>query len=87
MLKNVLKELSIARAFSVSNIARTLNTSEALVEESINQLSRMGYIVEDMGSPSCETTCSGCSMKSLCNTTPLKTISLTEKGRALLENI
>ena len=84
MLKNVLKEISIAKIFSTSVIAQNLNITEALVEEAIEQLSRMGYIEEDMGSPTCETKCSGCSISS-CNTTPLKTLSITKKGSKLLE--
>ena len=84
MLKDVLKEISIAKVFSISVIAKSLNITEALVEEAIEQLSRMGYITEDMGSPTCETKCSGCSVTS-CNTIPLKTLSITKKGNKLLE--
>ena len=84
MLKDVLKEISRAKVFSISVIAKTLNITEALIEEAIEQLSRMGYITEDMGSPTCETKCSGCSVTS-CNTIPLKTLSITEKGNKLLE--
>ena len=83
MLKDVLKEISIARIFSKQVIAQNLNKTEALVEEAIEQLSRMGYITEDMGSPTCETKCSGCSISS-CNVTPLKTLSITDKGSKLL---
>lgn len=83
MLKDVLKEISIARIFSKQVIAQNLNITEALVEEAIEQLGRMGYITEDMGSPSCETKCSGCSVSS-CNVIPLKTLSITDKGSKLL---
>lgn len=86
MLKDILKEISIAKVFSISIIAKNLNTTESLVEEAIEQLSRMKYIAEDMGSPTCETKCSSCPMSS-CNTTPLKTISITSKGEKLLKNI
>lgn len=86
MLKGILKEISVAKIFSIPNIAKNLNTSEALVEEGIDQLSRMGYLIEDMGSPTCETKCSGC-MISHCNTIPLKTLSITEKGEKLLINV
>ncbi len=87
MLKNILKEISEAKIFSISLIANNLNISEALVEDAVEQLLRMGYIVEDMGSPTCETKCSGCSMKSLCKVVPIKTVSITDKGKKLLENI
>lgn len=85
MLKDVLKEISIAKAFSQSAIAKNLDISEAMVEGAIEELSRMGYITEDMGSPTCETKCSGCSISS-CNTPPLRTLSITHKGSKLLEN-
>jgi len=87
MLKDVLREISLAKLFSISLISKSLNISESLVEEAIEQLSRMGYIMEDMGSPTCETKCSGCTMSSMCNTIPLKTISITDKGKRLLENM
>lgn len=85
MLKDILKEISIAKVFSKSLIAKNLNISETMVEDAIKQLSRMGYITEDMGSPTCETKCSGCSISS-CNTIPLKTLSITDKGSRLLES-
>lgn len=85
MLKNILKEISIAKIFSKSLIAKNLNISESMVEDAIEQLSRMGYITEDMGSPTCETKCSGCSISS-CNVIPIKTLSITDKGSKLLEN-
>lgn len=85
MLKKVLKEIKDAKVLSISDIAEYLGTSEAMVEGAIDQLDRMGYIDEDMGSPTCETKCSGCRLSS-CNTIPLKTVTITDKGRKLLEN-
>ena len=85
MLKDVLREISQAKILSTSTIAQDLDLSEAMVEGAIEQLSRMGYVHEDMGSPTCETQCSGCSMSS-CNSIPLKTLSITDKGSKLLEN-
>ena len=85
MLKDILREISIAKVFSKSIIAKNLNISESMVEDAIGQLSRMGYITEDMGSPSCATKCSGCSISN-CNVIPLKTLSITDKGSKLLEN-
>ena len=85
MLKDILKEISQAKIFSTSVIAQDLDISEGIVEDAIQQLSRMGYIHEDMGSPTCETKCSGCPMSS-CNSIPLKTLSITDKGSKLLES-
>ena len=87
MLKNVLKEISNSKIFSIPLMAKSLNISESLAEEAVRELLRMGYIIEDMGSPTCETKCSGCSMKAFCNTVPIKTVSITDKGKKLLEII
>lgn len=85
MLKDVLREISTASIFSISKIGTTLNISEDMVNELVGQLVRMGYLIEDLGSPSCETKCSGCSISS-CNTIPLKIYSVSTKGKSLLNN-
>lgn len=86
MLKDVLKEISNSRVLDLSDIAKNLSITESLVEELIDQLERMGYIKEDMGSYSCESKCSSCKVSN-CNTTPLKTLSITNKGEKLLKTI
>lgn len=83
MLKDVLREISTASVFSISKMAIALDISEDMVNELVNQLVRMGYLIEDMGSPSCETKCSGCFVSS-CNTIPLKMYSISTKGKSLL---
>ena len=85
MLKDVLKEINNASVFSLAKIGNTLNLSEDMVDELVGQLVRMGYLIEDMGSPTCETKCSGCFVSS-CNTIPLKMYSVSTKGKALLNN-
>ncbi|MFA5523051.1 MAG: winged helix-turn-helix transcriptional regulator [Tissierellales bacterium] len=87
MLKDVLKEIFNAKAFSISLIAKNLNISEGLVEDSVKELLRMGYIIEDMGSPTCDTPCSGCAMKAFCNSVPIKIYAIADKGKKLLKNI
>ena len=85
MLKDVLREINNASVFSLSKIGASLNISEDMVDELVGQLVRMGYLIEDMGSPTCETKCSGCFVSS-CNTIPLKMYSVSTKGKALLNN-
>ncbi|NLK42844.1 MAG: hypothetical protein GX300_00415 [Tissierellia bacterium] len=87
MLKDVLKEISRIRVYSTSTIADSLDIDEELVKEAIFQLIRMGYIVEDETSPTCEVKCSGCAYSSICNTKAIKTFSITDKGRLLLNKI
>ena len=86
MLKDVLKEINESKVFSKTLISKNLNINEALVEDAINQLIRMGYIVEDTGLPTCQHKCSGCSTSS-CSTTSLKTVNITDKGKKLLGNL
>ena len=86
MIKDILKEISIAHVLDTSKIAKKLNISIALVEQAIEQLSRMGYISEDMGSHSCETKCSSCPLAN-CDSIPLRTLTITEKGINALDNM
>lgn len=79
MLLNVLKQIKEARIYSKPLIAKNLNVSEEVLEDMINQLIRMNYIKEELGSPTCSSKCSGCSVSS-CNTIPIKMLSLTLKG-------
>ena len=83
MLKNVLREIYEARIYSPALIGKNLNVSENMIEELVAQLIRMGYISEDLGSPTCQSKCAGCSISS-CNTIPIKMIIVTEKGKSLL---
>ena len=85
MLKNILKEISEARIFSKSLIAKNLDISEGMIDDLVNQLIRMGYVIEDLGSPTCESKCSGCSISS-CKTIPIRTLSITDKGKRLLNS-
>lgn len=86
MLKDVLKEISNSRVLDISAIAKNLNITSALLTELISQLERMGYLSEDMGSHTCETKCSSCSVSS-CNIIALKTLSITKKGEELLKTL
>ena len=85
MLKNVLKEIGQTNLYSPLVISRTLNISEEMVEEAVSQLIRMGYIIEDESSPTCETSCSKCPYSTSCNTVTVKTYSISAKGNILLK--
>lgn len=84
MLKEVLRLMDESGALLKSKIARHLNITEKLLEDLIEQLIRMKYLQEDLGSPTCQTKCSGCSLSS-CNTTPVKMYKITQKGKDLLK--
>ncbi len=79
MLKEVLKEIKDAKVYSKQQISKNLGVSENVLDDMIKTLVRMGYLNEDLGSPTCETKCAGCSVSS-CNTIPIKMLGITEKG-------
>lgn len=83
MLKDVLKEIKEVKVYSKPLIAHNLHISEEALDDMLRQLIRMGYLSEDLGSPTCESKCSGCHVSS-CNTIPIKMLSITKKGEKLL---
>lgn len=83
MLKDVLKEIKEVKFYSKPLIAHNLKVSEEILEDMLKQLIRMGYLSEDLGSPTCESKCAGCHVSS-CNTIPIKMLSITSKGEKLL---
>ena len=85
MLKEVLIEIKDAKIYSKSLIGKNLNISEGMVDDLTSQLVRMGYVKEELGSPTCQSKCSGCAVSS-CRTIPIKTYSITTKGERLLKN-
>lgn len=86
MLKDVLKEINETKGFSKSTIAKGLNITEGMVDDLINQLIRMGYLNEILGSPHCDTPCKSCAYAKSCNTNPIKMYSVSNKGKELLES-
>jgi predicted transcriptional regulator len=85
MLKEVLMEIKSSRIYSKALIAKNLNVSEEMVDDLTSQLVRMGYIKEDLGSPTCQSKCSGCTVSN-CRIVPIKTYSISPKGERLLNN-
>ena len=85
MLKNILKEIGDSRVFSKSKLAQDLDISEAMIDDMISQLIRMGYLAEDLGSPTCQTVCGSCPYARSCNINPIKMYYLSEKGKNYLK--
>lgn len=85
MLKDVLKSMDESGALLKSKLSKELNITEEMLEDLIEQLVRMNYLDEDLGSPTCETKCSSCPLSS-CNTTPVKMYKITSKVEHLLNN-
>lgn len=85
MLKDVLREINNSNYISKANIAIKLNKSEHLIEDAFFQLNRMGYIKREKTINSCNLKCSKCPYSNSCNNIPIKSITITEKGKKLLE--
>ena len=85
MLKDILKEVNDSQVFSKKDISKKLDISEEMIDSGMEQLVRMGYIIEDMGSPICESKCSSCAF-SRCSTIPIKMFTITDKGKKLIIN-
>lgn len=84
MLKELLLEISNANYLSKLGLAEKLNLPVGLVEDGLEQLVRLGYLQEDGDVQDCGLPCGKCPYASMCRTTPLKTVSLTDKGKDLL---
>ena len=84
LLKEVLKSMDETGTLVKNKMSKDLNISEDFLDDLIEQLIRMGYLTEDLGSPTCETKCKSCPLAS-CNTTPVKRYQISEKGRDLLD--
>ncbi len=85
MLKQLLIEINNADYVSMLNLAGKLDRPVSLVEEGFAELVRLGYLAEDTGSNCYDLPCGKCPYASLCQKEPLKTWTITKKGRALLE--
>jgi hypothetical protein len=84
MLKDILRKMDGLEGFSKSAIALDFHISEEMVEDLLGQLVRMNYLKENLGSPSCETSCGKCPYAKVCHTVPVKMYSITDKGKNLL---
>lgn len=87
MLKETLDIINKSSLYSDSLISERLNVTKDMANALVQDLIRMGYLLEEMGSPSCETSCNRCPYARSCNSTPVKTFKLSPKGESLLESM
>lgn len=85
MLKDLLKEINQTKAFSTAHVSKKFKLSEDTVKDMILQLVRMGYLIEDLGTIACETSCGKCPYARICNANPTKLYRLSKKGQKLLQ--
>ncbi len=87
MLKEILNIIAQTNLYSDAFISKKMNISPAMANHMLEELIRMGYLIEDLGSPTCETSCGSCAYARSCNTTPVKTFTISSKGKKLLEDM
>ena len=87
MLKETLKLIDETNLYSDSYISKTLSISKDMAKSLVEDLIRMGYLIEDISSPTCETSCNRCPYARSCNATPVKTFKISSKGSNLLKSI
>lgn len=87
MLKETLKLIDETNLYSDLYISKKLDISKDMAKSLVEDLIRMGYLIEDVGSPTCETSCNRCPYARSCNTTPVKTFKISSKGEKLLKSM
>jgi len=87
MLKEILKVIDRDRFLSIPMLSKELKVSEALIDEGIFELLRMGYIIKEETGESCSTVCARCPFAKTCNKEIIKTYRITEKGQGIIRTV
>lgn len=87
MLKEILNIIDETNLYSDAYISKKMDITPEMANDMVKSLIRMGYLIEDMGSPTCQTTCGNCAYARNCNTTPVKTFTISSKGKSLLKTM
>lgn len=80
MLKDILRTINRDGYLSRSLLATELGISEEMIDEGINQLLRMGYIIKEETGESCSTACVNCPFAKTCNKDIITTYKISEKS-------
>ena len=79
MLEKLLGVLALGGAVSYGDLARTLGVDQALVQQMVEHLARLGYLRPAAGS--CGEECGACALEDACSSNGSDhTWTLTEKG-------
>lgn len=81
MLKDILKIINKENLISKTQIAEELDLQVDMIEEGVNQLLRMGYLIEDKTAKGCIRFCSNCPYAKSCHKDILKTFKISDKGK------
>lgn len=88
MLKDLLSAVATGNYLFKPSLAEQLDQPVSMIEAGLDQLVRLGYLSEDSSATSenCDLACGKCPYASMCQSLPIKTFSVTEKGQAFLAN-
>lgn len=84
MLKDLLRAISRDGYVSASKLSNELMVSKSMVEDGIEQLIRMGYILREVAGEVCASTCTNCPFAKSCSKEILKIYKISDKGNDLL---
>ncbi|MFA5536507.1 MAG: winged helix-turn-helix domain-containing protein [Bacillota bacterium] len=84
MLKDILRIINRDGLISRTILADELNLTQAVVDDGIDQLLRMGYLLEEKTGENCSTFCTSCPFAKNCSKEIIKTFQISEKGKRYL---
>lgn len=84
MLKDILRIIDRDGRISRTLLARELTVAAEMIDSGIDQLIRMGYLVEVATGESCSTICGNCPFATNCSKEIVKTYSISAKGESYL---
>jgi hypothetical protein len=86
MLKDILKIIDRDGYISRVQLARELNVNKEIIDDGIEQLLRMGFLVEEETGDNCASYCSKCLFAKSCNKEIVKTYRMSSDGVVYLKN-
>jgi len=84
MLQDILKIINRDRYISRTMISKELNAPIEIINDGINQLLRMGYMIEEKTGENCATVCGNCPYAKSCNKEIVRTFKVSDKSKILL---
>lgn len=80
MLGDILKIIKNNGYISRTQLARELNVEDAIIEAGIEELLRMGYLIEEDTGSGCSEFCSSCPFAKNCSKEIVKTFIISEEA-------
>ncbi len=84
MLIDILRAIKRDRLLSRPRLASELKVSEDLIDQGVQQLIRMGYLIKEETGQACVTSCGSCPYAAACGKTIVTTYRISDKGHLLL---